>query len=430
MSIWNEKIECMPRDELRGLQLDRVKWSVKHAYENVAYFHEKMQSAGVHPEDIHSLDDICRLPFTTKEDLQKQYPFNSFAVPIEKIARLQGSSGTKGKPTIVGYTRQDMKNWAELVSRVVIAAGVNQSDVAQIAFGYGLFTGASGLDKGLTNIGVMVVPLSSGNTERQLMMMQDLGTTVLVATPSYALHLAEEIEKRSLKNKIKLRIGLLGSEPCTPETKRAIEEKTNMIVTDNYGLSEMMGPGIAGECIERNGLHLAEDHYYAEIINPDTLEVLPPGERGELVLTSLTKEAMPVVRYRTGDITYIIEEPCACGRTHHRIGKIQGRVDDMVIIKGVNVFPSQIASALEGEEALSPHFRMILKENRISLPEILVEVTDEKLLAQTNYCEKLSMKLQKKIQSSLGLRMTIKLLAPETLERNSGKTKYIIDQRQ
>jgi len=428
--MWNDKIERMPRKEIIALQTKRLQWSVNYTYENVPYFHTKMQNVGVRPENIHSLDDIRRLPFTTKDELQQQYPFNSFAVPREKIARLQGSSGTKGKPTIVAYTRQDMKNWAELVSRVVVAAGVNNEDVAQIAFGYGLFTGASGLDKGLTNVGVTVVPLSSGNTERQLMMMQDLGTTVLVATPSYALHLAEQIEKRGLKEKIQLRIGLLGSEPCTPEMKRSIEEKTGMRVTDNYGLSEMMGPGIAGECTERSGLHLAEDHYYAEIIDPDTLEVLPPGERGELVLTSLTKEAMPVIRYRTGDITYIIDEPCACGRTHRRIGKIQGRVDDMVIIKGVNVFPSQIAAVLEGETVLSPHFRMVLAENRNAQPEILVEVNQGSILDQKNYCESLSVNLQKKIQSSLGLRMTVKLLAPETLERNSGKTKYVIDQRQ
>ena len=323
VNFWQKKMETMERCKLEALQLERFKWSVQYTYDNVIYYRKKMDAYGIKPEQIKTLSDVQYLPYTTKEDLQAQYPFDAMAQPQEKICRIQGSSGTHGKPTIVGYTKRDLHTWADLVARIVTAAGVTKEDVVQIAFGYGLFTGAFGLHQGLERVGAMVVPLSSGNTERQLMFMKDLQTTVLVATPSYAAYLAELIEERDLKETLNLRVGLLGSEPCSLEMRKLIEQKSGIFVTDNYGMSELFGPGVAGECVLRQGLHIAEDHFLPEIIHPLTLEHLPEGETGELVITTLTKEGLPLIRYRTGDLTALHYEPCACGRTHARLDKVK-----------------------------------------------------------------------------------------------------------
>ena len=318
-NMWQKEIETMARKDIEALQLERLKWSVQYSYDRVPFYRKKLDECGIKPEKVKVLSDIQYLPFTTKDDLKNNYPFGMFAQPRKNLVRVHGSSGTTGKPTIVGYTRNDMNNWTDLVARVVTAAGVTDEDVAQIAFGYGLFTGAFGLHQGLERIGAMVVPLSSGNTERQLMLMEDFQTSVLIATPSYAIYLAELIEERGLRDKLNLRIGLFGSESCSADTKAAIEKYMGLTVTDNYGMSELIGPGVAGECHLRQGLHLAEDHFLPEIIDSDTLQPLAPGETGELVMTSLTKEALPILRYRTKDITCLNYEPCECGRTHVRM---------------------------------------------------------------------------------------------------------------
>lgn len=428
IQLWQKEIETMERSKLEALQLERFKWSVKYTYDNVAYYRKKMDLCGIKPERIKTLSDVQYLPYTTKEDLQAQYPFGAMAQPQENISRIQGSSGTHGKPTIVGYTKKDLDNWTDLVARIIVAAGVTKEDVAQIAFGYGLFTGAFGLHQGLERVGAMVVPLSSGNTERQLMLMKDLHTTVLVATPSYAVYLAEQIEERNLKEKLKLRIGLLGSEPCSLEMKNLIEQKSGLFVTDNYGMSELLGPGVAGECMLRCGLHMAEDHFLPEIINPTTLERLPEGENGELVVTTLTKEGLPLIRYRTGDLTAIHYEPCTCGRTHARIDKIKARTDDMLVVKGINLFPSQIENAISGLEQLSPHYILTLyREGAMDQLELKIELASEGLDGEE--VEKLRIRISNRIRFMIGLRMRIKLLPPKALERFSGKAKRVVDLR-
>ena len=379
--MWQKEIETMARKDIEALQLERLKWSVQYSYDRVPFYRKKLDECGIKPEKVKVLSDIQYLPFTTKDDLKNNYPFGMFAQPRKNLVRVHGSSGTTGKPTIVGYTRNDMNNWTDLVARVVTAAGVTDEDVAQIAFGYGLFTGAFGLHQGLERIGAMVVPLSSGNTERQLMLMEDFQTSVLIATPSYAIYLAELIEERGLRDKLNLRIGLFGSESCSADTKAAIEKYMGLTVTDNYGMSELIGPGVAGECHLRQGLHLAEDHFLPEIIDSDTLQPLAPGETGELVMTSLTKEALPILRYRTKDITCLNYEPCECGRTHVRMDKIKGRADDMVIIKGVNVFPSQVESAISGIPEVGPHYMLVLhRDGVMDSLEVQVELTSADVL--------------------------------------------------
>lgn len=368
------------------------------------------------------------MPYTTKQDLQLCYPFGAMAQAQGNLCRVQGSSGTHGKPTIVGYTKRDLDNWTDLVARVIVAAGVTAADIVQIAFGYGLFTGASGLHQGLERVGAMVVPLSSGNTERQLMLMEDLQTTALVATPSYAAYLAELIEERGLKQSLKLRIGLLGSEPCSLEMRKLIEQKSGLFVTDNYGMSELFGPGVAGECVLRKGLHMAEDHFLPEVINPVTLESLPAGQTGELVVTTLTKEGMPLIRYRTGDITAIHYEACACGRTHARIDNVKTRADDMLVVKGINMFPSQIESALNGMEGLSPHYELtVYREGAMDKLELKIELASRTLCDEE--IERLKIRISNRLRFMIGLRMNIKLLPPKSLERFSGKAKRIIDLR-
>ena len=346
-AIWDTQHECLPREELEQLQLERLQATLNRAYKNVTCYRTKFNTLGIVPEDVTSLKDLSKLPFTTKEDLRLNYPYGMFAVPLREVVRIHSSSGTTGKPTVVGYTKNDLKIWSNLVARIMTAAGVTHDDVVQIAFGYGMFTGAFGLHYGTEAIGAAVIPMSGGNTEKQIMIMQDYKSTALVCTPSYAVTIADRMEKLGIDSKsLSLRVGLFGGEPCSDAMRREIETRLSINATDNYGLSEVIGPGVAGECYCKNGMHISEDAFIAEIIDPDTCQVLPPGSTGELVLTTISKEAFPMIRYRTRDITCLDYSPCECGRTLVRMRKTMGRSDDMLIIKGVNVFPSQIEEVL------------------------------------------------------------------------------------
>ena len=339
----------MPRKEMEQLQLQRLRATVKKVYDNVPFYRKRLEEAKITPDSIRSLDDLKNIPFTVKDDLRDNYPFGLFAAPMKDIVRIHASSGTTGKPTTVGYTRGDLDMWSECVARIAAMAGCSDDDIAQVAFGYGLFTGAFGLHYGLEKIGATVIPMSSGNTEKQIMIMQDYGTTVLISTPSYALYMSEVLQEKGVKKSdIKLKIGLFGAEGSTEEMRAQLEERWGILATENYGMSELIGPGVSGECVHKAGMHINEDFFIPEIINPDTGEVLPWGEKGELVITTLMKEGIPLLRYRTKDITYLIPEQCKCGRTSLRMAKIQGRTDDMLIIRGVNVFPSQVESVLLG----------------------------------------------------------------------------------
>ncbi|RYD01370.1 phenylacetate-CoA ligase [Desulforamulus aquiferis] len=359
--IWNEQFETLNREELQELQLSRLQKTLESVYQNVPLYKELFDRQGVKPGDISSLADVSKLPFTTKAELRDNYPFNMFAVPMKKVVRLHASSGTTGKPTVVGYTRQDIETWSELVARMISAAGVTDEDVAQVSFGYGLFTGAFGLHYGLEKVGATVVPSSTGNTEKQIMLMQDFGTTTLIGTPTYALHIAEVAKGMGIDPKsLGLKYGLFGSEAWTESMRDEIERVWGISASDNYGLSEIIGPGVAGECQERQGMHVSEDHFLIEVIDPRTGEPVPDGQEGELVITSLTKEALPIIRYRTRDITVINRQPCACGRTNARIRKVSGRTDDMLIVSGVNVFPSQIEDVLLKIEGVAPHYQIIV----------------------------------------------------------------------
>jgi len=430
--IWDERHECMPRKKLEQLQLERLQATVKRAYEKVPHYRKKFDAAGVKPSDIKSLKDVRKLPFTTKDDLRENYPFGLLAVPRREIVRVHASSGTTGKPTVVGYTRRDLDTWAELVARMVYEAGARAEDTAQISFGYGLFTGALGLHYGLERIGASVVPVSSGNTERQIMLMRDFETTALVSTPSYALYMGEVAEKMGIDPRsLKLRLGLFGSEGWTEEMRKEIEKCWGCFATDNYGLSEVMGPGVSGECLERDGMHIAEDHFLVEIIDPETGEPLDYGCEGELVITTLTKEGMPVIRYRTKDITVLNPEPCRCGRTNARMAKVSGRTDDMLIIRGVNVFPSQIESVLMEMEETAPHYLIIVtREGYLDNIEIQVEVTEEALKSDRfSELERLEKKIQERLYSVLSLQAKVRLVEPHTIQRFEGKAKRVIDKR-
>ncbi|ADL42346.1 Phenylacetate--CoA ligase [Caldicellulosiruptor obsidiansis OB47] len=428
--IWSE-YEKLNRKQYEELQLERLKRTVERVYENVPFYRKKFDEIGIKPHHIKTLKDIRLLPFTTKDDLRENYPYGLFTVPLSKIVRIHASSGTTGKPTVVGYTKHDMEIWTEVVARMVTAAGVREHDIAQIAFGYGLFTGAFGLHQGLERVGATVIPISSGNTEKQLLVMQDFGSTVLVCTPSYALYMDEVANELGIdKSKIKLRLGLFGAEASTVEMRREIEKKWGLFATENYGLSEIIGPGVSGECEYREGLHINEDHFYPEIINPETGEVLEEGETGELVLTTITKEGMPLIRYRTRDITSLIYEPCKCGRTNVRMTSVKGRTDDMLIIRGVNVFPSQIESVLMGIEGIGPHYQLVVtKKGYLDDLEVHVELVDGKLLERYAELEKLENKIKHRIFTVLGLNVKVKLVEPKTIERTTGKAKRVIDLR-
>lgn len=422
----------MPRKEIEALQLERLKSTVAYCYNNVPFYHKKLTDAGVFDgEKIKQLSDIQYIPFTTKEDFRENYPFGMAAVPMKDIVRIHASSGTTGKPTVGLYTKEDLDIWSDCVARVTVAGGVTAEDIIQISFGYGLFTGALGLHYGLEKVGATVIPASSGNTEKQLMMFRDFGVTGLVATPSYALYLSEAMKESGYpKEAYKLRLGILGSEPCTPEMRKQIEENMGIYVSDNYGLTEIGGPGVSGDCPERQGMHFAEDHFLPEIINKDTGDVLGEDEVGELVVTTLTRRGMPVLRYRTKDITKISYGPCKCGRTHARMSKTMGRTDDMLIIKGVNVFPTQIESALITMDHIGPHYQLIVRrENFKDNLEVKVELVNGDLLESYGELEALKKQIQAKLKSVLGLQTKVTLVQPKTLERFQGKAKRILDLR-
>ena len=430
--MFDPRVEAMPRAQLEQVKLERLRHVVRYCYDNVPFYRKRFDEIRLKPEHIKTLKDVSLIPLTTKADLRDNYPFGLFAVPRERVVRIHASSGTTGKPTVVGYTKNDLEMWAGVMARIICAAGVTREDVAQISFGYGLFTGALGLHYGLERIGAAVVPASSGNSEKQLMLMKDFGVTTLIATPTYAMYLGElALELGYKPEDFKLRVGLFGSEGCTTELRSKIEKRLGLFATDNYGMSELIGPGVSGECEYRCGLHFAEDHFLPEIISPDTLEPLGEGETGELVVTTLTKEAMPLLRYRTRDLTRIVEEPCKCGRTHARMEKVMGRSDDMLKIRGVNVFPSQIESVIMQIPQISPHYMLyIRREGYHDTLEVQVELVDGSLLDSFAALEELTNSIRAKLRVVLGIDAKVKLVGPKTIERFAGgKAKRIVDLR-
>lgn len=430
--IWNDEFETLPREALEALQLKRLKQTVERVYATVPFYRKKFDEAGIKPDDIKSLDDLKKLPFTTKDDLRENYPFGMFAVPLKQVVRIHASSGTTGKPTVVGYTKRDIETWSELMARSLASAGVTKEDIIQNAYGYGLFTGGLGVHYGAERIGATVIPISGGQSKRQIMIMKDFGATVLTCTPSYALHLAEVAEEMGVDPKeMNIRVGIFGAEPWTDEMRKEIEETWNIKAIDIYGLSEIIGPGVSIECEEAQaGLHIFEDHFIPEIIDPETGEVLPPGEYGELVITTITKEAFPVIRYRTRDITRLITEPCVCGRTMVRMDRVRGRTDDMLIIRGVNVFPSQIEEIIMATKGVLPHYMIIVdREGTLDVMEVQVEV-DEKIFSdEVKKLQQLARKLEANIKETLGITAKVRLVEPKTLQRFEGKAKRVIDKR-
>ncbi len=431
MEIWNRHFECMDRDGIRHVQSERLRETVERVYFNVPYYRNKMQEAGIGPESIRSIDDIAKLPYTTKQDLRDNYPFGLFAVPMSEIVRVHASSGTTGKPTVVGYTRNDISTWSEVMARTLTSAGANRNDFIQVAYGYGLFTGGLGLHYGGEKIGASVIPISGGNTVRQIQLMHDFGSTVLACTPSYALFLAEAIQESGInRNDLKLRVGVFGAEPWTENMRREIEDKLRIKAIDIYGLSEVIGPGVASECQVQEGLHINEDHFYPEIIDPDTLRVLPEGSTGELVFTTITKEGLPLIRYRTRDLTRLTYKRCTCGRTMVRMEKCLGRSDDMLIIRGVNLFPSQVETVLLEMSEIKPHYLLIVdRVNNLDTLELKVEVDEAFFQDKISQLESLRQKLQNNLENSLGLGIKVTLVEPKIIERSEGKSKRVIDKR-
>ena len=429
--IWDPTYECMAREELEQLQLERLQATLNRVYKNVTCYRNKFNEHHVVPEEIASLADLKKLPFTTKEDLRLNYPYGMFAIPLREVVRIHSSSGTTGKPTVVGYTTNDIKVWANLVARFMTAAGVTHDDVVQIAFGYGMFTGAFGLHYGSEAIGASVIPMGAGNSEKQIMIMQDYKTTTLVCTPSYAITLAEKIEQMGIDPKtLSLKFGLFGGEPWSEAMRREIENRLHIIATDNYGLSEVIGPGVAGECLEKGGMHIFEDAFIAEIIDPETGESLPPGSVGELVLTTLNKEAFPMVRYRTRDITSLDYSQCTCGRTSVRMKKTMGRSDDMLIIKGVNVYPSQIEEVLVSIEGCQPHYQLVVeRKGNLDTLEVQIEVTEGIFFDEMKLQKAFLEKIERRIDSMLGVGVTVKLVEPNSISRHEGKAARVIDRR-
>jgi phenylacetate-CoA ligase len=429
--IYNKLAETMTRREMQELQLDRLKKTVRYAYNNSPFYKAKFDAAGVKPSDVRTLKDIEKIPFTVKSDLRDNYPFGLSAVPMDKVVRIHASSGTSGKPTVVIYTKNDLEMWSECVARFAAAAGCTEKDIVQICFGYGLFTGGFGLHYGLEKLGAAVIPASSGNSERQLMLLKDFGATALVGTPSYALYLGELAERLGYKKSdFKLKTGLLGAEASTPEMMKHIEEKLGLHPTNNYGLSEIIGPGVSGDCLEDCGMHVNEDYFYPEIIDGETNRVKGEGEFGELVLTTLTKEGMPIIRYKTMDITRLFYEPCKCGRTTVRMDRIKGRSDDMLIIRGVNVFPSQIEGVLMAMPEVAGHYEILVKrENFMDVLEVAVELKDGALLENFANLEKLREKIHRNLKTVLQIDTIVKLVEPLTLKRFEGKAKRVTDLR-
>ncbi len=428
---WQPEQECMDRKELEQLQLERLESTLSRVNMNVPFYRKKFDEIRFNPDDLRSLDDLRALPFTTKQDLRDNYPYGLFAVPLREVVRLHASSGTTGMATVVGYTRNDIKTWSNLVARILTAGGITKDDVIQISFNYGLFTGAFGLHYGAERVGASVIPTSSGNTKRQIKIMQDFKTTALVSTPSYAMLIADTIRELDIDpNSLSLKYGLFGAEPWSEAMRKEIENKLNIVATDNYGLSEVMGPGVAGECRERNGLHIAEDHFFVELINPETLDPVKPGEIGELVITTLTKEAFPVIRYRTRDLTRLITQPCPCGRTMSRMTRVLGRTDDMLIIRGVNVFPSQIETVLFEVEGIAPHYQIVIdRKGALDETTVLVEVSESIFFDEMKKQSELKETIKKRLASELGIAVDVKLVEKKTLERFEGKAKRVIDNR-
>jgi phenylacetate-CoA ligase len=431
MLYWNPTYECMPRSEMIEVQTERLTSTVNRIYCNVPFYRDRMQKAGIEPGDIKSLEDLKKLPFTNKEDLRDTYPYGMFAVPISDIVRIHASSGTTGKQTVVGYTRGDLDSWSEVVARSLCSAGANKESIVQIAYGYGLFTGGLGLHYGAEKIGASVIPISGGNTKRQLMVMKDFGTTILACTPSYALNMAETMEEMGIrKSDLKLKAGIFGAEPWTGNMRKEIEERLGIMAVDIYGLSEIMGPGVSVECTCRNGLHIQEDHFIPEIINPQTHEVLPEETSGELVFTTITKEGIPLIRYRTHDVSSLKYVKCECGRTLARMSKVTGRSDDMLIIRGVNVFPSQIESVLLETGETAPHYLLIVdRVDNLDILEIWVEMSQNMFSDKVRKIEELELKIRKDIVSILGINAKVRLVEPKTIERSEGKAKRVIDKR-
>jgi len=428
--IWNESKECMSRDEMQALQSKRLVKAVNRVYHNVEYYRKKMQAVGVEPGDIRGIEDITKLPFTTKDDLRDTYPFGLFAAPRSEIVRVHASSGTTGKATVVGYTRKDIDIWSECVARCLSGAGVTNQDTIQIAYGYGLFTGGLGAHYGAENLGATVVPQSTGNTKKLITMMKDFGVTALACTPSYLLHIAETLEESGDIGNIQLKSAICGAEPWTEQMRLQVEEKLGINAFDIYGLSEIMGPGVACDCIYHKGLHVQEDHFYPEIVSADTLAPVADGETGELVFTTLTKEGIPLIRYRTKDLTSISREKCECGRTTARISRFKGRSDDMLIIRGVNVFPSQIEAALLEMGGTTPYYMMIVdRVNNLDTLEVQVEVEERFFSDEIRELENLTKKIAHVIQQAIGLAVRVKLVEPHSLERSMGKAVHVIDKR-
>jgi len=429
--IWNNARECIPREDMKKFQDVSLCELVERVYYNVPFYRAKMQSAGIEPSDIKGLEDLHRLPFTTKKDLRDNYPFGLFAVPMSEIIRVHASSGTTGKPTVVGYTRKDLNIWSEVVARTMYCAGISKKDVIQIAYGYGLFTGGLGIHYGSEKIGAVVIPVSGGNTKRQLQIMQDFGSTAIACTPSYALFLAEAMEENGMKpDNIKLRVGIFGAEPWTENMRKEIEEKLHIKAIDIYGLSEVIGPGVASECLEQKGLHIFEDHFIPEIISTKTLNVIPEGENGELVFTTVSKEGLPLIRYRTGDLTSLDYAPCKCGRTTVRMAKCTGRTDDMLIIRGVNVFPSQIETVLLEMSETKPHYHIVVDRiNNLDILQVEVEVDERFFLDKISQLQNIRQKLTGNLESALGISVDVRLVEPKTLQRSEGKSMRVTDKR-
>ncbi len=430
--FWEQEKECLPREDLEQLQLERLQSTLYRVGTHVPFYRKKFNELKIDFDSFTSLEDLRKLPFTMKQDLRDNYPYGLFAVPLREIVRVHSSSGTTGMATVVGYTKNDIKNWSNLVARILCAAGLTADDVVQIAFGYGLFTGGFGLHYGAERLGASVIPISAGNTKRQIQIMQDFKTTALVCTPSYALKMADVMMEMGINpHGLSLRYGLFGAEPWSEAMRAEINERLGIRSSDNYGLSEVMGPGVAGECRECNGLHINEDHFLVEILDPKTLEPVAPGEIGELVITTLTKEAFPVIRYRTRDLTRLLPGPCPCGRTLARMSRIMGRTDDMLIIKGVNVFPTQIEAVLFAIEGTEPHYRIIVeRENNEDRITVMVEVVESIFFDEMKKQRALVDTIKRRLASELGIHIDVKLVEEKTLERFDGKGARVIDKRQ
>lgn len=430
--IWDKNAECMTEKQRQELQLERLQRIVKYAYEKVPFYRRRFDKAKVKPEDIKSLKDITKLPFTQKDDLREAYPFELFAVPLKEIVEIHTSSGTTGKPVVAGYTRNDIDIWSEVMARALSMAGTTRDDIVQNCYGYGLFTGGLGVHYGAHRIGAMVVPISAGQTKRQIQCLVDFGSTIITCTPSYALYLAEAIDEEGVdKKKIKLKAGCFGAEMWTENMRKEIEKRLNLSALNIYGLTEIIGPGVAQECMEKTGLHIAEDHFYPEIISPETLEQLPEEEKGELVLTTLTREGMPMIRFRTKDITSLKRGECRCGRTTVKMERVQGRTDDMLKIRGVIVIPSAIEKALLEIKGLEPHYQIIVtRPHHLDELEVQVEVSKEIFSDEVKHLEEFRKKVESKIEDAIGLRVKVTLMEPKTLPRSEGKAKRVIDKRQ